>query len=53
MSRRVPRSRAGVLAAIKADGAFAELGLVRNGRLSVVPVPAAMWRRLEVMARRG
>jgi predicted RNA-binding protein with PUA-like domain len=41
------------LAAIKADGAFAELGLVRNGRLSVVPVPPAMWRRLEVMARRG
>ena len=41
------------LAAIKADGTFAELGLVRNGRLSVVPVPPVIWRRLEVMARRG
>ena len=41
------------LAAIKADGTFAELGLVRNGRLSVVPVPPAMWSRLEVMARRA
>ena len=40
------------LAAIKADGTFAELGLVRNGRLSVVPVPPAMWGRLEAMARR-
>jgi predicted RNA-binding protein with PUA-like domain len=41
------------LAAIKADGAFAGLGLVRNGRLSVVPVPPAMWSRLEGMTRRG
>jgi predicted RNA-binding protein with PUA-like domain len=41
------------LAAIKADGAFAELLLVRNGRLSVVPVPPRMWSRLEAMARSG
>src|SRR5574341_635165 len=29
------------LAAVKADPAFADLALVRMGRLSVVPVPAA------------
>jgi predicted RNA-binding protein with PUA-like domain len=34
------------LKAIKADPAFAELGLVRQGRLSVVPVPGAQWKRL-------
>jgi predicted RNA-binding protein with PUA-like domain len=34
------------LAAIKADPAFKDLGLVRHSRLSVVPVPAAMWKRL-------
>jgi predicted RNA-binding protein with PUA-like domain len=34
------------LKAIKADPAFADLGLVRQGRLSVVPVPAALWKRL-------
>ena len=34
------------LAAIKADPAFADLALVRQGRLSVVPVPASLWRRL-------
>jgi predicted RNA-binding protein with PUA-like domain len=38
------------LADIKADGAFAELGLVRQGRLSVVPVPPAMYERLLRMA---
>lgn len=38
------------LAAIKADPAFAELGLVRQGRLSVVPVPEALWTRLLAMA---
>jgi predicted RNA-binding protein with PUA-like domain len=38
------------LAQIKADPAFAELGLVRQGRLSVVPVAAAMWSRLLGMA---
>jgi predicted RNA-binding protein with PUA-like domain len=38
------------LAAIKADGAFAQLGLVRQGRLSVVPVPPPMHERLLRMA---
>lgn len=38
------------LAAIKADVAFAQLGLVRQGRLSVVPVPAPMHERLLRMA---
>ena len=40
------------LATIKADPAFAELGLVRMSRLSVVPVPAEQWKRLSAMARR-
>ena len=34
------------LSAVKADPAFKDLGLVRQGRLSVVPVPDALWRRL-------
>jgi predicted RNA-binding protein with PUA-like domain len=34
------------LKAIKADPAFADLALVRQGRLSVVPVPAPLWTRL-------
>ena len=34
------------LKAIKADPAFADLALVRQGRLSVVPVPAPLWARL-------
>lgn len=34
------------LAAIKADPAFATLGLVRHSRLSVVPVPADQWKKL-------
>jgi predicted RNA-binding protein with PUA-like domain len=34
------------LSAVKADPAFAELGLVRMSRLSVIPVPAAQWKRL-------
>jgi predicted RNA-binding protein with PUA-like domain len=38
------------LAQVKADPAFAELGLVRQGRLSVVPVPEPMWKRLLGMA---
>ena len=39
------------LATIKADPAFAELGLVRMSRLSVVPVPADQWKRLLTLAR--
>jgi predicted RNA-binding protein with PUA-like domain len=38
------------LAAIKSDPAFADLGLVRMSRLSVVPVPAEQWKRLLAMA---
>lgn len=34
------------LAEIKADPAFAVFDLVRISRLSVMPVPAALWRRL-------
>jgi predicted RNA-binding protein with PUA-like domain len=38
------------LAAVKGDPLFRELALVRQGRLSVVPVPAAQWKRLLEMA---
>jgi predicted RNA-binding protein with PUA-like domain len=38
------------LAAVKADPAFADLGLVRMSRLSVIPVPPAQWTRLLAMA---
>lgn len=38
------------LAAIKADPYFADFALVRQGRLSVVPVTDAQWERLLAMA---
>jgi predicted RNA-binding protein with PUA-like domain len=38
------------LAAVKADSAFADLALVRMGRLSVVPVKPDQWKRLMEMA---
>ena len=38
------------LADIKADPAFAGWDLLRIGRLSVVPVPDAMWKRIEDLA---
>ena len=38
------------LAAVKADPAFKDLALVRMCRLSVVPVPAEMWKKLLGMA---
>jgi predicted RNA-binding protein with PUA-like domain len=41
------------LAAIKADHAFADLGLVRMSRLSVIPVPPAQWHRLLTLAGAG
>lgn len=41
-----PLSRPVTLAAIKADPAFRELALVRQGRLSVVPVPPPLWKRI-------
>ena len=37
------------LSAIKAEPAFADLGLVRIGRLSVVPATEAQWKRLLAM----
>jgi len=41
-----PLSRPVSLAEIKADPAFAQLGLVRLSRLSVVPVEPEQWKRL-------
>jgi len=38
------------LAAIKADPAFADLALVRMGRLSVVPVKPEQWKQITHMA---
>lgn len=38
------------LAAIKAEPAFADFALVRQGRLSIVPVPPNLWQRLLRMA---
>ena len=45
-----PLPRMVPLAEIKAEPAFAELGLVRVPRLSVVPVEPAQWKRLLAMA---
>ena len=42
--RRLPRPVS--LATVKADPRFADLGLVRMSRLSVIPVPAQQWQRL-------
>ena len=39
------------LSEIKADPAFAGWDLLRIGRLSVVPVPDGMWRRIEELSR--
>jgi predicted RNA-binding protein with PUA-like domain len=38
---------------IKADKAFAGWDLLRISRLSVVPVPEAMWKRIEQLAKEG
>jgi predicted RNA-binding protein with PUA-like domain len=46
--RRLPR--AVTLGQVKADTAFADFALVRQGRLSVVPVAPELWRRLLAMA---
>lgn len=53
LSAGKPVPRPVTLAAIKADPAFKDLALVRQGRLSVVPVPDTLWRRLLEMAGRG
>ena len=39
------------LSEIKAEPAFADLGLVRHSRLSVVPVSPDQWKHLLAMAR--
>lgn len=44
-----PLAREVPLAEIKADPAFAQLALVRQPRLSVVPVSAEQWKRLVAM----
>ena len=41
------------LADIKAAPALAQLGLVRMGRLSVVPASAAQWKHLKGMGRKA
>lgn len=38
------------LAAIKADPAFADWELVKNSRLSVMPVSAELWDKIEAMS---
>lgn len=48
-----PLARPVTLAAIKADLAFKDMALVRQGRLSVVPVAADLWKRLLHMAGEG
>ncbi|MEP7226750.1 MAG: EVE domain-containing protein [Gemmatimonadales bacterium] len=49
--RRLPKPVS--LATIKADPAFSDLGLVRMSRLSVIPVPAAQWKKLLDMGELG
>jgi predicted RNA-binding protein with PUA-like domain len=48
VDRRLPRPVS--LATIKGDPAFAALALVRQPRLSVIPVPEAEWKRLLSLA---
>jgi predicted RNA-binding protein with PUA-like domain len=48
VDRRLPKPVS--LAAVKADPAFADLALVRQPRLSVIPVPEPQWNRLLAMA---
>lgn len=48
--RRLPRPVP--LADVKADEFFADFALVRQGRLSVMPVTPAQWKRLLALADR-
>ena len=41
------------LAAVKADPSFAKFELVRMPRLSVMPVPATLWKQIVKMAGEG
>jgi predicted RNA-binding protein with PUA-like domain len=36
---------------IKSDPAFEGFDLIRNSRLSVVPVPPAMWKRIQALSK--
>jgi len=47
-----PLARPVPLRVIKADPAFAAFGLVRISRLSVMPVPEPLWRRLLALGGR-
>lgn len=47
-----PLPRAVTLAEIRGDGALREMPLVRISRLSVLPVTAAEWKRIESRAAR-
>ena len=40
------------LAALRAEAAFAGSPLLLQGRLSVLPLTAAQWKRIEVLGRR-
>ncbi len=53
LAARNPLPRPVTLSEIKADPAFKDLALVRQGRLSVVPVPPALWARILKMAGEG
>jgi len=48
--KRLPRPV--TLAEIKADADFADWELVRISRLSVMPVSAAIWKKIELMAKK-
>jgi predicted RNA-binding protein with PUA-like domain len=48
VDKRLPKTVS--LAAVKADPAFADLALVRQPRLSVIPVPEPQWKKLLAMA---
>jgi predicted RNA-binding protein with PUA-like domain len=47
---REPLKQPVSLSDIKADPAFAGWDLIRNSRLSVMPVPERMWKRIEQLA---
>jgi predicted RNA-binding protein with PUA-like domain len=47
VDRRLPHTVS--LATIKADPAFSDLALVRQPRLSVIPVPEPQWQKLLAM----
>jgi predicted RNA-binding protein with PUA-like domain len=48
-----PLARPVPLEALKAEAAFAGSPLLRQGRLSVVPITEAQWRAVERLARGG